>query len=263
MKVFISWSGDRSLKVAEFLDGWIRCVIQAAKPWVSSQAIDRGAVWFAEISEQLKDTSIGIICLTAENKEKPWIMFETGALAKGLTQARVCPLLIDLQPTDVKDPLAQFNLVTPDNAGIWKLVQTLNGSLPDPLPHNTLRKVFDLNWPEFASQIKSIVESTVTPKKVPARETGDILSEILQNTRSLQRRISNLENVSLITPDFAPAALIEKITSVPRDSDKLGTIILRLVRENYPHSMIEEAALRLTGRKFKISNAGSMVTEGD
>jgi hypothetical protein len=32
MKIFISWSGDRSHKVAELLNEWLKCVIQAADP---------------------------------------------------------------------------------------------------------------------------------------------------------------------------------------------------------------------------------------
>ena len=88
MKVFISWSGERSKQVAEVLNDWIQCVIQAVDPWMSSKDIDRGALWFSEITDQLANTSIGIICLTKENKTKPWILFEAGALAKGLSSSR-------------------------------------------------------------------------------------------------------------------------------------------------------------------------------
>src|SRR5437868_186766 len=90
MRVFISWSGPRSKAVAELLKTWIRCVVQATQPWISSRDIDRGAQWFPEISEQLKETEIGIFCLTQANKERPWILFEAGALSKGRTTSRVC-----------------------------------------------------------------------------------------------------------------------------------------------------------------------------
>jgi len=93
MKVFISWSGDRSKKVAELLDDWIQCVIQAVNPWMSSKDIDRGALWFTEITDQLANTSIGIVCLTKENRNKPWILFESGALAKGLTEEKLNQIL--------------------------------------------------------------------------------------------------------------------------------------------------------------------------
>ena len=107
MKIFISWSGERSQKIAELFKDWIQCVIQAAKPWISSHDVDRGALWYTEISKTLADSQFGILCLTPENKTEPWILFEAGALAKGIEENRVCTLLIDLKNTDIGNPLAQ------------------------------------------------------------------------------------------------------------------------------------------------------------
>lgn len=126
MKVFISWSGNRSRLVAELLHNWIQCVIQAVEPWVSSHDIDRGAVWFSQISNELGTSTQGIICLTRDNKDKPWILFEAGALAKGLTSSRVYTLLIDLKPENIKDPLAQFNHTLPTKDDLYKLVLSIN-----------------------------------------------------------------------------------------------------------------------------------------
>lgn len=107
-----------------------------------SRDLDRGSLWFGEINEQLKDTTIGIICLTQENKRRPWILFEAGALAKGLSTARVCTFLIDLQPKDVEDPLAQFNHTFPNKESIHGLIRTLNGALgPSALNVTTLNQV--------------------------------------------------------------------------------------------------------------------------
>lgn len=66
MKIFISWSGERSQKIAELFKDWIQCVIQAAKPWISSHDVDRGALWYTEISKTLADSQFGILCLTPE-----------------------------------------------------------------------------------------------------------------------------------------------------------------------------------------------------
>ena len=77
----------------------------------------------------MKDTSVGVICLTQENKNRPWILFEAGALAKGLSTSRVCTFLIDLEPKDIEDPLAQFNHTFPTKESVLSLVRTLNASL--------------------------------------------------------------------------------------------------------------------------------------
>ena len=101
MKVFISWSGDRSHKVALVLEEWLRSVIQAVEPYVSSKDIDKGARWFSDISVELEKADFGIVCITPENQKEPWIAFEAGALAKKLNQSRVCPFVIELGKTDL------------------------------------------------------------------------------------------------------------------------------------------------------------------
>jgi hypothetical protein len=77
MKIFISWSGNRSKEMAVALKGWIKAVLQATEPWISANDIDGGSVWFSKITEQLKDSQVGIICLTPENLNEPWILRST------------------------------------------------------------------------------------------------------------------------------------------------------------------------------------------
>lgn len=201
MKVFVSWSGRRSRVVAEMLSEWIRCVLQASQPWISTQHIDKGAIWFSEISDQLRDTAAGIVCLTQENKNKPWILFETGALAKGLSANRVCTFLIDLTPTDIEDPLAQFNHTTPDRTSIWRLVNTLNSCLDSGrLDERILKQVFDTYWPKFELDFAAALEATPQEAPVPPRSEDSILAEILANTRSLSGRVRELEHRVVSSP---------------------------------------------------------------
>lgn len=158
MNIFLSWSGERSRAVSDLLDEWLQCVIQAVDPWMSSKDIDRGTLWFSEISDQLQNTSIGIICLTKDNLEKPWILFEAGALAKGLKNTRVCTFLIDLDPNDIGTPLSQFNHTLPNKSGLWALVKTLNNALQEKgLKEKTLGQVFETYWPKFEESFNEII----------------------------------------------------------------------------------------------------------
>ncbi len=198
MKVFISWSGHRSKEVAELLSDWVKCVLQASKPWISTRDIDKGAIWFSEISDQLKDTAAGIVCLTQENKDKPWILFETGALAKGLSTNRVCTFLIDLKPSDIEDPLAQFNHTLPDESSLWGLICSLNNCLgADRLDERILKQVFGTYWPQFEHRFAEIIQKTPAKTKPKARTDESILGEILENTRVLSSRVRDLEKTSL------------------------------------------------------------------
>lgn len=195
MKVFISWSGDRSKQVAELLDDWIQCVIQAVDPWMSSKDIDRGALWFTEISDQLSNTSVGIVCLTKENKDKPWILFESGALAKGLSSNRVCTFLIDLSPTDLENPLAQFNHTFPTRDSVWELVRTINLTLKEKaLKESILEKVFDTYWSQFEDDFKRIIDTTPVTEITAKRKDNDIMLDVLSTVRLLDRRLRSIES---------------------------------------------------------------------
>ncbi len=194
MKVFLSWSGNRSKEVANLLSDWLSCVIQAIRPWISTRDLDRGSLWFGEINDQLKDTTVGIICLTQENKTRPWILFEAGALAKGLSTSRVCTLLIDLEPRDIEDPLAQFNHTLPSKESIHALVKTLNNSLgASGLDIRVLDQVFETYWEQFASRFSSILDETKSTEPAKPRPKEDMLGEILENTRLMSSRIRRLE----------------------------------------------------------------------
>jgi len=194
MKVFISWSGERSRLVAELFRWWLPSVIQALKPWVSSSDIDGGSIWFTEINNQLADTSVGIVCLTQSNKNKPWILFESGALAKGLAHSRVCTFLIDLSDTDVKDPLAQFNHTLPESNSLLKLIRNINATLGDnKLDDTILQRAFTTYWPQFEKEFNKILSNTPEEEVKETREEDDILRELLTTVRGIENRVRNFE----------------------------------------------------------------------
>ncbi|MES2554707.1 MAG: DNA-directed RNA polymerase subunit alpha C-terminal domain-containing protein [Bacteroidota bacterium] len=198
MKIFISWSGDRSGQVAELLSTWIQCVLQAIDPWLSSKDIDRGSLWFSEITSQLSTTQNGIVCLTKSNLNKPWILFESGALAKGLSSSRVYTFLIDLSPNDIKDPLAQFNHTLPTRDGVYQLIRTINNNLEaQALKESILSNVFDTYWPQFDKSFKQIMKDTKDEEIIVERPKEDILNEILYSVRGLDKRVRVMEEESM------------------------------------------------------------------
>jgi hypothetical protein len=192
VQVFISWSGGRSKRVAEELATWLRQVIQAAEPWIST-AIDKGVPWSREVSERLEQSRIGIICLTRENLAEPWILFEAGALAK-TKDAKVCTFLLDVHPTDVKPPLGHFQHTTLAKEEVRKLIGTINSSLegPDrPVPDATLDRVFERSWQELDDVLTPLARQQ--PHDPSAHRTDrELLQEILQTSRYQAGRLTQM-----------------------------------------------------------------------
>src|SRR4051812_22693174 len=108
MKIFISWSGEQSRSIARALRTFLEDVNQRLDPWMSQTDIMAGSRWGIELAKQLDETHFGIICVTREALDSPWLLFEAGAISKSIERGRVCPYLIDLNPNELQGPLSQF-----------------------------------------------------------------------------------------------------------------------------------------------------------
>jgi SAM-dependent methyltransferase len=161
MKIFVSWSGRRSRQIADALALWIKQVFNSEGPrlevFVSTQDIRAGAQWSEVINEALRTSTFGILCLTPENLNAPWILFESGALSKTVGEVSVCPYFYDLEPGDLKRPLAQFNGATADKEGTRQVVTAINNLLGDQkIPNGPLGPYFDSKWTELDAELKKI-----------------------------------------------------------------------------------------------------------
>jgi hypothetical protein len=182
MKVFLSWSGPKSRAVTETLKKYLPSLINEAEPWLSTQEIEAGARWSAEIAKNLEISNIGICCLTAENQNAPWILFEAGAIAKLTTIGRAIVLRIDLRTTEITGPLSQFQSLSLDQEDIWKMVGTINKSGSPPVSESTLRTSFDALWPQIDAGFKEAVKIP-SVKPTAERSSQELLEEILDLSR--------------------------------------------------------------------------------
>jgi hypothetical protein len=167
MRVFLSWSGARSRKVAESLRDWLPDVLQVAEPWTSTSDIERGRDFAQVLRQELAESNFGVLCLTKENCRSPWILFEAGALGKALDSSHVCPYLIDMEPTDLPYPLRLLQTTTADEEGTYDLVRTINGASPTvKLSESQLRRSFARWWPELKPRLESKARSLPPPHQI-------------------------------------------------------------------------------------------------
>ncbi len=213
MLVFISWSGKKSKIIAEFLEGWLRQVIQAIDPWISSD-ITKGSRWNPEITAKLEASKVGIICLTKDNLNSEWILFEAGAISK-TKDAYVCTLLLGLNSSDVEYPLAQFQHTSTQKEDFKHLLITINKALlkcnEKSLSENTLEDTFETYWPRLEQKFIEI-NSIKDERDSPVRTGQDMLQEILETVRNQEKKI-NLINL--------------KLSIIDRDNQLVDNLLLR------------------------------------
>ncbi len=156
MKIFISWSGEQSHKVACALRDWLPSVLQHVDPWVSSEDIDKGARWIPELGKQLESAQFGIICLVPGNLHEPWINFEAGAMSRSIDAARVSPFLVGIDRSAVQGPLAQFQSTIFEKEDVRKLIHSINHASENPIVADRLNRAFDLCWLGLAQELTSL-----------------------------------------------------------------------------------------------------------
>lgn len=190
MVVFLSWSGPTSNAVARTLKAWLENVIQALKPWVSEEDIEKGRRWGPEIAAQLDAAMVGIVCITPDNQGAPWLNFEAGAISKAVPEARVWTFLHRIKRSDVVGPLAQFQSTIEEKEDVRRLLGSINKALGDrALSEQQLAFAFDRMWPDLEAALKGI---GVIGEKSPERDEREMLAELLDLVRE-QKRMRDAE----------------------------------------------------------------------
>jgi predicted nucleotide-binding protein len=189
MKVFLSWSGETSQKVAIALRDWLPNVFQSLEPWLSSEDITKGARWSHDIAKALKESEIGIICVTRDNLDSRWLNFEAGALSK---EFNVCVYLFGVEPSSLGGPLSMFQHTKANKEDTFRLLQSFNDKDTQvKLSDERLRKIFEVWWPELEARLNEISIAKPVSDKESSKSTSseDKIDEVL----SILKRMVNLQ----------------------------------------------------------------------
>jgi TIR domain len=222
MKVFISWSGTTSRAVALALRDWLPSVLQVVEPFVSSEDVEKGARWDREIGQELENASFGILCITPDNVERPWLNFEAGALSKSMTASRVSPFLMGLRPADLVGPLTQFQATLPQVEDVGRLVKSINATADRPIDEPRLLEAVAMWWPRLEKSLQAALK--VDPiQRDPQRDIQEMVEELLEINRAVQKQIIREEipkgRVQLI--EYDPAA----VRSMSSESSELFDLL--------------------------------------
>jgi hypothetical protein len=168
--------------------------MQNVEPWMSDHDIRVGTVWDAELTARLSEADVGIICLTPENLEEPWLLFEASAWSRSVKSdpTLVCTYLWEMKSTDVRPPLQRFQWATADQEGTRRLLTTMNlGREESRFSDEALNQIFSAWWPTLKSSLESIPPA---PKGTKAqRSEREILNEILQWCRASGKTTQDLD----------------------------------------------------------------------
>jgi hypothetical protein len=257
MKVFLSWSGPRSGELANALKDWIQEMFPGMEIFISLD-LHAGEKWADTIAKALVSSKFGIICLTPENIDARWILFEAGALsASEAGAARVIPFLFDMEFRDLSSPLNQFQAVTCDTDGLYSIARTLNHGLPQPASTEKLKLRFDLNWNQFVDAIGTISKGKKLPISIPNGIANQefYIDFLTRETEAMSSRLQQIRDGYL--------QIFSK--EVERLEDELFDYIIRLgsktvkaVDLTFNPSLLKTRSRRTVRRREFITAGGSL-----
>jgi len=189
VKVFISWSGQLSGEIGKEFRDWLPSVIQAVEPYLSPADIEKGKLWYTDIANELEGTDFGLFLMTENNLSSPWIMFEAGALSKQVGISRICPILFNIENTDLQGPLTQFQTTKFNRDEIRMLVGSINSACERRLDDLVLDKVYNKWWPELDTPVTLLLEKPIVTKDKAARTERELAEETLALVRSISRDV--------------------------------------------------------------------------
>ena len=161
--LFLSWSGSNSSRVANALYEWLPMVLQAVKPFLSDESIPKGSQWLAKLQAELNASGFAIICVTPDNVDEPWLIFEAGAIWKAYETTAVAPLLVGLTNANLQGPLASFQATSTKKEDFLELLKSINKRTgARQLSDARLSAIFEKFWPDLETDLAKVESELLT-----------------------------------------------------------------------------------------------------
>jgi hypothetical protein len=198
--IFVAWSGEVGGQVAQILKSRLPSILQYVRPFVATEDVHKGQRWLAEVGARLQECTFGIICLTPESLNSPWVHFEAGALSKAIkeAEARVAPFLLAVRKSDLSAPLSQFQATDSTREDVERLVKSINSVAPEgeKLNETRVKEAFEKWWPDLEEELRELASqatSTTTPPPEEEEPALKMLEQVLELLRSLHTKVNRLQ----------------------------------------------------------------------
>jgi len=192
MRLFISWSGEQTRELANAVQEFFELAFAShVQTFLSDADIAPGERFLAVINENLGGADIGVILVTRQNMNNPWLLFEAGALAGKSERGAVVPLLVDLERAELGPPLSQFqNVLAASKASILQMCGRIRAEASEVPAENAYEVLLEAAWPPLEAALMKAQSATGVEFVAPARSDRDVLDEILLGVNALVRRDS-------------------------------------------------------------------------
>ena len=153
VKCIVSWSGEKSRRIASYLTSFLSRVLPEVEWWISERSLEPGREWWPELRESLRCSRNAILCLTQENMDASWLLFEAGAVFKGDSEARIHSILFGRRK--LEEPLREFQYTRFGGDDMRKMLDGMRERLNDPPSFTEVHERFDRYWDDLRKAVES------------------------------------------------------------------------------------------------------------
>jgi len=196
--IIVSWSGKLSHEIAKNFAECLDLVIGRQIGVFISDDIDMGSRWREELDEKLEQCKFGILIITKDNMNSPWLNFEAGAISKCVSKSKIVPILFDAEPSMLPSTFSTFQAIRYKKEDLQNLFSFFNDKLNRPIKdfHNFFQKNIWPNFEKNTNKIKELLFKKNNPSETASPiSTKDKLEKILLELRSVTGIIKNPEAV--------------------------------------------------------------------
>jgi len=184
-KLFISWSGELSKSIAEQLKLFFEETMQHIEPFFSPD-IPKGKLWLDEINKAIDESAVGILCLTPDNHDKPWVLFESGALSRVAT---VCPIAFKMNKENIKTPINIFQSSNFEPEEFKRLFEDINNSTGANLSQKVIDRYFKKGGTFYKARDKIL--SIISKSTESSQKEDEAISLLKEINRKLDKITGN------------------------------------------------------------------------
>ncbi len=134
LTIFISWSKSPAKEIATNIKSLLEEIFPDPNIEIFlSSAVNNGIVagerFRNKLDNKLMESNFGILVLTGNNFERPWMMFESGALSKNTDNSRIVPIIFNRSREELESPIKNFQCIKYSEEGFLDLIYTIKLSL--------------------------------------------------------------------------------------------------------------------------------------
>jgi hypothetical protein len=182
-------------EIAQRIKPFLEDVLGTATIFMS-QAMEGGTRWAMEIPQRLESCNAGLVLVTQENSQAPWLHFEAGALSKQIDESRVVPLLCRSSVGDIQGtPLSLFQAKNLDHDDFLSVCISFGKAFD--VAEETIRRRFERSWPDLEQAV-----STVGGSRGPKRQIG--VADLMAVLERIGAQVATIE--ATVRPGGALAA---------------------------------------------------------